>query len=45
MGRRIDAFLDAGPCAGEASTVVDLETPPGAVVRRGLGNPATLGLA
>ena len=45
VGKRVDAFLDSGPCAGEASTVVDLETPPGAVVRRGLGDPAALGLA
>ena len=45
VGKRVDAFLDSGPCAGEASTVVDLEAPPGAVVRRGLGDPAALGLA
>ena len=44
VGRRIDAFLDAGPCAGEASTVVDLESAPGAVVRVGRGDPAALGL-
>jgi len=44
VGRGIDAFLDAGPCAGEASTVVDLEAPPGTIVRAGLGDPAALGL-
>ena len=40
----IDAFLDAGPCAGEPSTVVDLESAPGSVVRVGRGDPAALGL-
>jgi len=44
LGRRIDAFVDAGPCAGEASTVIDLSAPPGEIVRRGLGDPAALGL-
>ena len=44
IGRRIDAFVDAGPCAGEPSTVIDLSAPPGEIVRRGLGDPATLGL-
>jgi len=45
VGKRIDAFVDAGPCAGEPSTVIDLSTPPGEIVRRGLGDPAALGLA
>lgn len=45
VGKRIDAFLDAGPCAGEPSTIVDLSAPPGEVVRRGRGDPAALGLA
>jgi tRNA threonylcarbamoyl adenosine modification protein (Sua5/YciO/YrdC/YwlC family) len=44
LGKRIDAFVDAGPCAGEPSTVIDLSAPPGAIVRRGLGDPAALGL-
>jgi len=44
LGRRIDAFVDAGPCAGEPSTVIDLAEPPGEIVRRGLGDPAALGL-
>jgi len=44
LGRRIDAFVDAGPCAGEPSTVIDLSAPPGEIVRRGLGDPAALGL-
>jgi len=45
VGSRVDAFVDAGPCAGEPSTIVDLATPPGEVVRRGRGDPAALGLA
>lgn len=45
VGRRIDAFVDAGPCAGEPSTIVDLSAPPGEVVRLGRGDPAALGLA
>ncbi len=44
VGGRIDAFVDAGPCAGEPSTIVDLGSPPGTVVRRGRGDPAALGL-
>lgn len=44
LGKRIDAFLDSGPCAGEPTTIVDLETPPGIVVRPGRGDPAALGL-
>ena len=44
VGGRIDAFVDAGPCAGEPSTVIDLSAPPGEIVRRGLGDPAALGL-
>ncbi|HET9340072.1 MAG TPA: L-threonylcarbamoyladenylate synthase [Casimicrobiaceae bacterium] len=44
VGSRIDAFVDAGPCKGEPSTIVDLSAPPGQVVRLGLGDPAALGL-
>lgn len=44
VGRRIDALVDAGPCAGEPSTIVDLASPPGTVARRGRGDPAALGL-
>lgn len=44
VGKRIDAFVDAGPCAGEPSTIVDLSAPPGEVVRLGRGDPAALGL-
>jgi tRNA threonylcarbamoyl adenosine modification protein (Sua5/YciO/YrdC/YwlC family) len=45
VGSRIDAFVDAGPCAGEPSTIVDLGRPPGEVVRRGRGDPAAQGLS
>jgi tRNA threonylcarbamoyl adenosine modification protein (Sua5/YciO/YrdC/YwlC family) len=41
---RIEAVIDAGPCPAVPSTVVDLETTPPTVVRRGLGDPAALGL-
>lgn len=44
VGKRIDALVDAGPCAGEPSTVIDLSAPPGEIVRRGRGDPAALGL-
>ncbi|HEY8242274.1 MAG: L-threonylcarbamoyladenylate synthase [Vicinamibacteria bacterium] len=44
VGSRIDAFVDAGPCAGEPSTVIDLSAPPGEIVRLGRGDPAALGL-
>ena len=44
VGKRIDALVDAGPCAGEPSTVIDLSTPPGEIVRLGRGDPAALGL-
>ena len=41
---RIEAVIDAGPCPAVPSTVVDLETTPPTVVRRGLGDPAALGI-
>ena len=44
LGGRIDAVVDAGPCTGEPSTIVDLSAPPGEVVRRGRGDPSSLGL-
>ncbi len=44
LGGRIDAIIDAGPCKAVPSTVIDLETSPPVVVRRGLGDPATLGI-
>ena len=41
----IDAIVDAGPCPASPTTVVDLAVSPPVIVRRGLGNPARLGLA
>jgi tRNA threonylcarbamoyl adenosine modification protein (Sua5/YciO/YrdC/YwlC family) len=42
---RIDAVIDAGPCVGAPTTVVDLLESPPVLVRRGLGDPAQLGLS
>lgn len=44
LGARVDAIVDAGPCAGVPSTVVDLESSPPTIVRLGLGDPGMLGL-
>jgi len=41
----IDAIVDAGPCPASPTTVIDLAVSPPVVVRRGLGDPARLGLA
>ena len=41
---RIEAVIDAGPCPAVPSTVIDLETMPPTVVRRGLGDPVLLGI-
>jgi tRNA threonylcarbamoyl adenosine modification protein (Sua5/YciO/YrdC/YwlC family) len=41
---RVDAVIDAGPCAAAPTTVVDLAVSPPVVVRYGLGDPARLGL-
>jgi tRNA threonylcarbamoyl adenosine modification protein (Sua5/YciO/YrdC/YwlC family) len=41
----VDAVIDAGPCAAEPTTVIDLESQPPSIVRRGLGNLARLGLS
>ena len=45
LGGRIDAVVDAGPCPASPTTVVDLAVSPAVVIRRGLGDPARLGLA
>jgi len=42
---RVDLIVDAGPCPDVPTTVVDLSSNPPAVVRRGGGDPARLGLA
>ncbi len=44
LGKSIDVIVDAGPCKAIPSTVIDLETSPPTVVRRGLGDPAVLGI-
>ena len=44
IGRRIDALVDAGLSGTTPSTVIDLEATPPIVVRRGLGDPAELGI-
>jgi tRNA threonylcarbamoyl adenosine modification protein (Sua5/YciO/YrdC/YwlC family) len=41
----IDAIVDAGPCPALPTTVIDLAVSPPVIVRRGLGDPARLGLA
>jgi tRNA A37 threonylcarbamoyladenosine synthetase subunit TsaC/SUA5/YrdC len=45
LERRLDLVIDAGPCAEEPTTVVDLAVDPPVIVRLGAGNPARLGLA
>lgn len=44
LGTRIDAIIDAGPCGSLLSTVIDLETTPPALLRRGVGDPGLLGI-
>ena len=44
LSGRIDAIIDAGPCAAAPTTVVDLAVTPPVIVRRGVGDPARLGL-
>lgn len=44
IGAALDLVIDAGPCPAEPTTVVDLAVSPPMVVRRGAGDPATLGL-
>jgi tRNA threonylcarbamoyl adenosine modification protein (Sua5/YciO/YrdC/YwlC family) len=44
LGGRIDVLVDAGACANEPTTVVDLAVDPPVIVRRGRGDPALLGL-
>jgi tRNA threonylcarbamoyl adenosine modification protein (Sua5/YciO/YrdC/YwlC family) len=44
IGSRVDLIVHAGPCGTRPSTVIDLETWPPIVVRRGLGDPALLGI-
>jgi len=45
FGSAIDLIVDAGPCAATPTTVVDLAQMPPVIVRRGLGDPAILGIS
>jgi tRNA threonylcarbamoyl adenosine modification protein (Sua5/YciO/YrdC/YwlC family) len=45
LERQIDLIIDAGPCGVLPTTVVDLTGEEPALVRRGRGDPAALGLA
>jgi tRNA threonylcarbamoyl adenosine modification protein (Sua5/YciO/YrdC/YwlC family) len=45
LGPQLDLVIDAGPCANEPTTVIDLAVDPPVLVRRGRGDPARLGLA
>lgn len=45
LQHEVGCIVDAGACAGEPTTVVDLASDPPAVTRLGLGDPARLGLA
>ncbi len=42
---QLDLVIDSGACANMPTTVVDLAVDPPEVTRRGLGDPARLGLA
>ena len=44
LEKQLDLVIDAGSCAAEPTTVVDLSELPGAIVRRGGGDPAALGI-
>ncbi len=44
LERQVDLVIDAGPCAAQPTTVVDLAADPAVVVRLGGGDPARLGL-
>jgi tRNA threonylcarbamoyl adenosine modification protein (Sua5/YciO/YrdC/YwlC family) len=45
LGSQVDLLIDAGACPNEPTTVVDLAVDPPVIVRRGRGDPASLGLA
>ena len=44
IGGQLDLVIDAGACPAQPTTVIDLSSPPGVIVRRGGGDPARLGL-
>ena len=43
IGGQLDLVIDAGACPAQPTTVIDLSSPPGVIVRRGGGDPARLG--
>ncbi|HRN74711.1 L-threonylcarbamoyladenylate synthase [Ottowia sp.] len=45
LARLIGGVIEAGPCPSQGSTVIDLSGDAPEVLRRGLGDPALLGLA
>jgi tRNA A37 threonylcarbamoyladenosine synthetase subunit TsaC/SUA5/YrdC len=44
LERDVDLIIDAGACAAEPTTVVDLSAPPARIVRRGRGDLHQLGI-
>jgi len=44
LERDVDLVIDAGACPGQPTTVVDLGTEPGRILRFGAGDPARLGV-
>jgi tRNA threonylcarbamoyl adenosine modification protein (Sua5/YciO/YrdC/YwlC family) len=44
FGASLELVIDAGPCAAVPTTVVDLAQVPPEIVRRGLGDPASIGI-
>jgi tRNA threonylcarbamoyl adenosine modification protein (Sua5/YciO/YrdC/YwlC family) len=45
LGKQLDLIVDAGPCAGEPTTVIDLTGEAPLVLRKGRGNLEKLGIA
>jgi tRNA A37 threonylcarbamoyladenosine synthetase subunit TsaC/SUA5/YrdC len=45
LEQEIQGIVDAGPCPGEPTTVIDLASDPPVLARLGRGDPARLGLA
>jgi len=45
LEQQIDLVIDAGPCAAQPTTVVDLAVDPAVIVRLGGGDPARLGVS
>jgi tRNA threonylcarbamoyl adenosine modification protein (Sua5/YciO/YrdC/YwlC family) len=45
LGKSVDLVIEAGPCPGEATTVIDLSSGAPELIRQGCGDPAPFGLA